>query len=236
MKLDDSVRIDWVAAGPCRWFQRVGIAALAVAMFLGCQRVTADLVGQAHWNILWMVAAQGIAGAALLLLAMWEYRQLGSIKALFGHDLLHTLQLTAPLVVAVYLLMTFVEAGLGHGPGSFMLKATAGLSAIQITLFFGMLIVFPAISEELLYRHFLIRLFPLNLRASQEIAVMVTAVLFMQAHGQYQHWTSYALMGCLGVILGLARIISGGMTAPVLLHGLATVMGITSDLFLNCIE
>ncbi|WP_374227209.1 CPBP family glutamic-type intramembrane protease [Pseudomonas paracarnis] len=46
----------------------------------------------------------------------------------------------------------------------------------------------------------------------------VVAALFVLLHGQYKNWTSFLLLGCLEVILGMARITSGGLLAPVLLQ------------------
>lgn len=110
-----------------------------------------------------------------------------------------------------------------------MEKLLSELSTAQIVLFLSMLLVFPPLSEELLYRHFLIRLFPSRGRSWQCVAVIITAALFVLLHGQYKNWTSFLLLGCLGVIFDVARIASGGLLAPVLLHSFAEVAGMTSD-------
>lgn len=214
---------------------RVGIAAVAVAGFIGCHLATPALVGEARWDLLWMAATQGIAGALLVVLAALQYRRRGGLKVLLGHSALRVLPLGASLIIALYLLATLIEAALGQTQGPLMGHALHGLSAAQIMLLFSMLLVFPAIAEELLYRHFLIGLFPLTQRTWQALAVVVTTVLFM-LQGQSLHWPSYALMGALGVILGVARITSGGLAAPILLHALASFMGMCSDLLLASLD
>lgn len=236
MTFNDSSRTVSVETEPYCWFRRVGMAALAVAVFLACHLAAPGLVGETRWNLLWLLGTQGITGAILLLLAILQYRRQGGFKALLGHDPERALRLGAPLIIVAYLVVTFIEAALGHTQGTFRGPALSDFSAVQIMLFFAMLLVFPAITEELLYRHFLIRLFPLNGRTWQTLAVIVTTLLFMQAQGQYQQWPSYLLMGGLGVILGVARIVSGGLAAPILLHALADATGMTSDLFLTSLD
>lgn len=221
---------------PYKWLSRWGMAVLAVFLFYKIQTATVEFVGQESWNSLWLVGAHGITGAALLLLAVVQSHNSGGLKALIGHSIGSTLRIGIPLIAFGYVVTTILEVALGFGREPFMEKLLSELSTTQIILFLAMLLVFPPLSEELLYRQFLIRLFPSRSGAWQWAAVIATAALFALLHGQYKNWTSFLLLGCLGVIFGVARIASGGLLAPVLLHSFAEVAGMTSDLILANLE
>lgn len=65
------------------------------------------------------------------------------------------------------------------------------------------------------------------------VAVIVTAGIFAWAHSQYDHWPTTALIGALGIILALARIRTGGILVPMVLHGSAEIIGLTTDWLLG---
>ncbi|MGE8067073.1 CPBP family intramembrane glutamic endopeptidase [Pseudomonas sp. NPDC089569] len=212
-----------------RWARRLGMAALAVSIFYTLQIVTFLTVGKENWNSLWIVGSHGITGVALLLLALVQFRNEGGITALIGHNIGRALCIGVPFIVVAYSVTTFLDVALGFGREPFMEKLLFKFSIPQIILFYSMLVVLPPLSEELLYRHFLIRLFPLTKRSWQWVAVVTTASLFTLTHGQYKNWTSFLLLGCMGVLFGAARIATGGLAAPFLLHSFGEVAGMTSD-------
>ncbi|MDD1509312.1 CPBP family intramembrane glutamic endopeptidase [Pseudomonas sp. CNPSo 3701] len=212
------------------------LAIVAVFIFIELQMLTITLVGPDNWNPLWMLAAQGLAGAALLLLAMLEYHGRGGIRALMGNNTRKALHMALPLVAAVFIVTTLVDAVMGGQAQPFIAPMLSSLSVGQKVVFFAMLLTIPALSDELLYRHFLIRLFPMNSRSWQWVAVMVTTVVFVIANGDYHSRSSFVLMACLGAILGVVRICSGGLAAPILLHGLAMAAGLASSLFLSTLD
>jgi len=236
MKLENIPTIEASRPEPYNWVGRWGIAALALFIFYALQIAIVLTVGQENWNSLWMVGAHGITGAALLLLALIQLRNGGGIRALLGHNTGRVLRLGVPLIVVAYVVTTFLDVTLGFGREPFMENLLSKFSTAQIILFLSMLVVLPPLSEELLYRHFLIRLFPITSRPWQWFAVIAMAALFTLTHGQYKNWPSFLLLGCLGAIFGAARIATGGLTAPVLLHSFAEVAGMTSDLVLASFE
>ncbi|TBN34961.1 CPBP family intramembrane glutamic endopeptidase [Pseudomonas sp. BGI-2] len=236
MKFENIPTIEASRSEPYKWAGRWGMAALAVLIFYALQITTVGMVGQENWNSLWLVGAHGITGAALLLLALIQFRNDGGIRALLGHNTGRALRFGVPLIVAAYVVTTFLDVTLGFGREPFMENLLSEFSTAQIILFLSMLLVLPPLSEELLYRHFLIRLFPITSRSWQWVAVIAMAALFMLTHGQYKNWPSFLLLGCLGVIFGAARIATGGLVAPVLLHSFAEVAGMTSDLVLANFE
>lgn len=236
MKFENIPAIKASRSEPYKWAGRWGMAALAVFIFYTLQIATVVTVGQENWNSLWMVGAHGITGAALLLLALIQFRNHGGIKALLGHNTVRALRFGVPLIVVAYVVTTFLDVTLGFGREPFMENLLSKFSTAQIILFLSMLVVLPPLGEELLYRHFLIRLFPITSRSWQWVAVIATAALFMLTHGQYKNWPSFLLLGCLGAFFGAARIATGGLVAPVLLHSFAEVAGMTSDLILANLE
>ncbi|MGE8066168.1 CPBP family intramembrane glutamic endopeptidase [Pseudomonas sp. NPDC089569] len=221
---------------PYRWGSRWGMAALALFIFYSAQIATVAIVGQENWNSLWMVGAHGITGAALLLLVLVQHRNSGGIRALAGHNIGRALRSGLPLIVVAYVVGMFLDVKLGFNREPFMANLLSKFSTGQIVLFLVMLVVLPPLSEELLFRQFLIRLFPITKRSWQWVGVIVVATVFMLTHGQYKNWPSFLLLGCLGVILGVARIATGGLVAPILLHSFAEVAGMTSDLVLANFE
>jgi len=67
------------------------------------------------------------------------------------------------------------------------------------------LLILPAIAEELMIRHYLLRLFPYQRSVIWKwIAVVATSLLFAIIHTQYDSWTTLALIfvGVLAVCLG----------------------------------
>lgn len=205
----------------------MGITALFLALALPAWIFT--VVGKEEWTSLWLMVAHGATAVALLLLAALQLRGSGGLRALLGHDLWRTYKICLPIVVVIYAVCTSLDVGLGYGRETFMVTFLAGLTALERVLCLVMLLALPPISEELLYRHFLMRLFPLNSRFWQWVAILSTSSLFMLMHSQYTHWPSFALIGALAVLFAYARLRTGGILVPVLLHSFAEICGMLSD-------
>nr|WP_276616295.1 CPBP family intramembrane glutamic endopeptidase [Pseudomonas syringae] len=103
------------------------------------------------------------------------------------------------------------------------------MSDVQKALCLLMLVLFPPVSEELLYRHFVIGVFPLHHRTWQWVAVLFTGGLFVVAHSQYDHWPTILLIAVLGVMFAIARVRTGGILVPVAMHCAAEVIGMSTD-------
>jgi len=81
-----------------------------------------------------------------------------------------------------------------------------------------------------LYRHFLIRLFPLDHRLWQWVAILATTTLYVAMHMPFSGWTECLLIGALSVILAYARVRSAGILVPVLLHMFAGAVNLSRGL------
>ncbi|MHD0335528.1 lysostaphin resistance A-like protein (plasmid) [Escherichia coli] len=55
---------------------------------------------------------------------------------------------------------------------------------------------------------------------------LITSLLFVAAHSQYQNLLTLAELFLVGLITSVARIRSGGLLLPVLLHMEATTLGL----------
>ncbi len=81
------------------------------------------------------------------------------------------------------------------------------------------LIVLPPIVQELAYRHFLLTAVPIERsKRLAAVTVFVTALMFWHAHSGYIHTPTDWLMFILGLVLGWARVATGGLLLPSSLH------------------
>lgn len=215
------------------WWRRSLLAITALFLGVAIPTLMFTVVGKDEWNSLWLMLAHGATAIALLLLAAVQLRNSGGLRKLLGHDLGRTYKIFLPIVIAIYVVCTSLDVGLGFGRETFMVSFLGGLSGIEKVLCLVMLLALPPISEELLYRHFLMRMFPLNSRFWQGIAILSTSLLFMLMHSQYEHWPSHLLIGALAVLFAYARVRTGGILVPVLLHSFAEVCGMLSDTVLS---
>lgn len=209
--------------------RRLGMGLLALIVFLVSMQGAFFLVGKEHWGTLWMLTSHGVCAVLLLLLVLVQFRKDGGLRGLVGHDLMPTFKIGLLLMVNAYLACTILDVGLGFGREDYMVRFLADMTPAEKVLCLVMLVTLPPLNEELLYRHFLIRIFPLNSRFWRWAAVLITSLIFMQMHSQYSHWPTVVLIGAVGLILAFARVRTGGILVPVLLHSSAEVIGMTTD-------
>lgn len=98
---------------------------------------------------------------------------------------------------------------------------------VQHIVVVASLLVLVPIAEELLYRHFVLSVFPWQNNAWWAFAgVLASAGLFTAIHDHYVYWTTYATLFLFAFIVGVARVASGGLALPVLLHLFAVVIAL----------
>lgn len=121
-----------------------------------------------------------------------------------------------------------VAQGMPREPS--MVQLFAGLAPVDVAQVVILLLTLPPLCEELLFRHFLLAAVPFNKSPIWSgVAVLGTASLFALVHQQYQNWPTLALMFVMGVILAVARIRSGGLLLPVILHSFAVALALTGN-------
>jgi len=218
-----------VTLSPYRFFPRLGMLALAtVIAFLAAMPevlfVPADM--QAY---LTFTTTSGIT--ALLLLALFGLQYRADLRTQWcGHAISKPLQRGAMGIIGTYLLFGVAVFVLGLPREVFMAELLDGLNGWQATIKIVSLIVLPPIAEELFFRHYMLRLFPYeNSRAWTWIAIIVTSAIFAGMHIQYGNWLTVMLIFACGGVFAVARVVSGGLLVPVLLHSLAEIVALTTD-------
>ncbi|MDR6957656.1 membrane protease YdiL (CAAX protease family) [Pseudomonas brassicacearum] len=210
-----------------RFFRRLGMFALAtLVFFLGA--IPAVLLIPAE-SYLSLAATMGSVALILLALFVWQYRA-DSRAQLRGHSISKPLRMGALGIIGSYALCGIAIAALGLPQEAFMAEFLAGLTGWQLAIKVASLIVLPPIAEELFFRHYLLRLFPYeNSPAWKWIAIIATSAVFAGIHIQYGNWTTVVLIFACGCIFAIARIASGGLLVPILLHSLAEIVALSSD-------
>ncbi|WP_294734279.1 CPBP family intramembrane glutamic endopeptidase [uncultured Pseudomonas sp.] len=212
------------------WRRRILMACLAIGLYLAIQLALVLVVGTGNLTRLTQLIDGGFSAMVLLMLAVIERRHSGGFRAVIGRDLSRTFKLCLPWILGVYLVCTSLDIGLGYGYEAYTMAFRGSLPTAQKVLLLSMGLLIIPIFEELLYRHFLIRLFPLDHRLWQWVAILATTTLYMAMHMPFSGWTECLLIGTLSVILAYARVRSAGILVPVLLHMFAGVVNLSRGL------
>ncbi|PPS35862.1 hypothetical protein BVY12_11985 [Pseudomonas amygdali pv. morsprunorum] len=136
-------------------------------------------------------------------------------------------------VLAAYAASIGSSIFLGFGRELSMQGLGLGKSEPQYLLMIISLLILPPIVEEIAFRHFILGMLPFKQNfLVATVAVTLSSILFMYAHlGRYDYWPTHALMLTLGVIFSVARIQTGGLLLPVILHSAAVAIAVTANFF-----
>jgi len=205
---------------PYNLFKRLGMFVLAVGLYVLGNLLAAvqagALSGNAQFSNQQLLNGIAYAGVGLLLLYYLQNRRQGFTRAFAGHTLQRPLRNGLLATTAVYVLCGVVMALFDIPDESFMLTFFDGLDRSQIVLLCISLVIFPPLAEELLFRHFLMRLLPWER----------STVLFAAIHTQYEQAITMMALAAVGFVLAVARIASGGLLVPVLIHACAEVLAL----------
>lgn len=171
----------------------------------------------------WAPAYVQLTGQALILAATliawtaleWEH---GSMPRLGKVDSLHLMVGLAAIVLVNYM-QPLLDGLLGSGqePPRFVDKAmiAAGLGAV---VFVSSVVVGPIV-EEVIFRGFLFRGPNLDRSIYSTFVVLIlTSAIFSAAHTNYTQPTTFIIIFLTGLVLGIARVASGGLLLPIVLH------------------
>lgn len=90
-------------------------------------------------------------------------------------------------------------------------------------------LLLPPIVEELAFRHFILSVLPFNASVwMSHVAVATMALFFVSAHG-YIYLSTNVVIFVVALILGFARVRSGGLLLPIGLHAYAIALGLACD-------
>lgn len=128
-------------------------------------------------------------------------------------------------VVVLYLSCFGYESLTGQPPEPWMVDFLSK-SGWQMFLALVSSIVLAPIAEEIIFRGILLNMFGSSRTWVLGIGVVLVALFFAWIHTQYQSTSTAVQLFALSVVFSWARLRSGGLLLPVLLHALASVLGI----------
>ncbi len=108
----------------------------------------------------------------------------------------------------------------------FMTKLFADKSIPDVTLTLLAIFILAPLNEETLFRGIMLNVFRSRYSWTMWLGALITSLLFVAAHSQYQNLLTLAELFLVGLITSAARIRSGGLLLPVLLHMEATALGL----------
>lgn len=212
-----------------RFFRRLGMFVLAALIFVLAPVPGVLLVPPAIQSYLMFVTTLGVVAVLLSGLFVVQHRR-DLAATFYGHHIRRTLRLGAAGLIAAYALCGMAVSALGLPREAFMADMYSGLTQWQTLIKLASLIILPPIAEELMMRHYLLRLFPYERSVAWKwTAVIVTSALFASLHTQYGSWTTLVLIFVVGCLFAWVRIASGGLWVPILLHMMAEVLGSSLD-------
>ena len=129
------------------------------------------------------------------------------------------------LVVVLYLSCFGYESLNGQPPEPWMVDFL-GKSGWQMFLALVSSLVLAPIGEEILFRGILLNMFGSSRTWVLGIGVVLVALFFAWTHTQYKSTSTAVQLFALSVVFSGARLRSCGLLLPVLLHTLASVLGI----------
>lgn len=156
------------------------------------------------------IAAGALALASVALIKVChilrpDQRMWGQLQ--IRHFLVFMLAIVAVQVVCLQVRMAFGDHDAGAQITREMLKENA----------LGVLVAAPLL-EEVIFRGLLWRAFEFGKgRLATVLTVIVTTAVFALFHSQ-SNIVQLALLGSVGIILGVARVVSGGLALPIALH------------------
>lgn len=100
----------------------------------------------------------------------------------------------------------------------------------QLISFFITILVLAPIGEEILFRGVLLNVFRTTHSWTLWAGVVIIALVFASIHKQYENLSTMAELLLLAVIFAWARLRSGGLLLPILLHSFAAILGSSANL------
>ncbi|HFQ7078761.1 TPA: lysostaphin resistance A-like protein [Escherichia coli] len=136
----------------------------------------------------------------------------------------------APLPVGamavVYVGVFLLGKALALPAEPFMTKLFADKSIPDVILTLLTIFILAPLNEETLFRGIMLNVFRSRYCWTMWLGALITSLLFVAAHSQYQNLLTLAELFLVGLITSVARIRSGGLLLPVLLHMEATTLGL----------
>lgn len=213
---------------PFQFWRHLSFALVALVLFFVVQSFGRAVIPEESQRYLWVFGQHGMTALALGILLAVSVRATESSMSFWGTPDPKTIALGFTAVTAAYLVSAAYTFAMGFPQEPWMAKLFFGLDGLQTSVLIATLLVFPPLTEELLFRHFLVELIPYKRSKWWAIGTVVaTSLAFAALHAlQYQNWPTLTLMFVVGAIFAIARIASRGLGLPMLLHSYAVGLGL----------
>jgi membrane protease YdiL (CAAX protease family) len=132
-------------------------------------------------------------------------------------------------MLAIYL-SCFLAEKVMHIPNEPWVKMMLSLPALPLSAFVFTAVVLAPLSEEIVFRGVLLNIFITRNPWTGYVGAVLLAVIFSMMHGQYKHLITFIELFAVALLLSLARLRSGGLLLPVLLHAEAGVIAMLLNL------
>jgi membrane protease YdiL (CAAX protease family) len=168
-----------------------------------------------------------LALVSLILYFLWRnkesLRSLGWTTNRFWQDLIIGVVLFVPVNIATSYLDQFLQS-IGLSAPSTPLPATTAAGGIGQIVLAVILVVIVAISEETIFRGYLILRFG-RITQSAAWAVVISSFIFSLGHG-YEGSSGVVTVGVMGAIFAIIYLWRRSLTAPMVMHFLQDFIGI----------
>lgn len=220
---------------PFRFWWHFFFFIMAVVVFLVVPAFGKTVIPEHSQRYLWVLGQHGITAVTLGALLAIGLRVTKSTVGLWGAPSTKIIILGFSTVTAAYLFDATYTFAMGIPQEPWMANLFFGLNGLQTSVLITTLLVFPPLTEELLFRYFFVELMPYRRSKWWTIGtVFVTSFMFAAMHAlQYQKWPTLILMFALGAVFAIARIASRGLGLPLLLHSYAIVLGLLCNWLMN---
>lgn len=129
-------------------------------------------------------------------------------------------------VIPCLLLIIFACINAYIGTGEQWALMTYQTNQLAVFLFLLTLFLVAPITEEVIFRGFLLNAAIGYGKTAQWLAVIISSLLFSAVHMQYHSVQTFIFIFIIGIILCLARIKTRSLLAPIVLHSLNNIVAV----------
>ena len=173
------------------------------------------------------VISQNMALLALILFFLWRNREPFSVLGWRSHGIMKEISIGIMLFIPFSLLATLAEKlflSMGLQPSTETLPAFLSAQGPYQMVLAGLLVVVVAVSEETIYRGYLILRF-FGITKNMTAAVLISSFLFSFGHG-YEGSAGVATVSMMGLFLALIYVWRRNLIPAVVIHFLQDFIGI----------